>query len=476
VTPTRRTLRPALAAAVGLGLLASPVAAAPGSPVAPATAQAANPTPWWPAAMGFDALAKAGATGQGVTVAVLDGTIDPGAADVKGRIASVDTPCKQKATGTGEDADHATQIAQVIVGTGASSGGTAGVRGIAPKVTLRHYSLGVGDPNQCQLSVDEDATEAILPAMKKALADGAKVVNLSFGGSGTDEQTEQAVTMAQHAGAIVVAATGEGSLSYPAGYNGVVAVNGCDSKGQLDPRGANAHSYGVAFCAPGMGLVVGKHRGSTWVGQGALVDGTSYSAPLVAGGLAAYWSKYPRATANQVLQAALRHPGMRQGTSTNGTKGWIYAYRRVGSGFPTIQDASRTGFGWGIFAPADLVGVDPTTYPDRNPLLREDHPVGPTAQEVAAGTLAGQEASTPAGSSSSSPSTSGSGTATPTASPSSVVAAPGQSAPESSSGSGMPAWVWALLAVVVVAAAGGALAVSRRGAGTTPAHTTGEES
>jgi len=467
VTPTRRIVRPALAAAVGLGLLAAPVLATPGSALAPSSARAANPAPWWPSAMGFDDLAKAGATGQGITVAVLDGTIDPNAADVRGKVASVATPCKQKATATGEDADHATQIAQVIVGTGASSGGTPGVRGIAPKVTLRHYSLGVGDPNRCQLSVDENATEAILPAMKQALKDGAKVVNLSFGGSGTDDDTKQAVLMAQHAGAIVVAATGDGFLSYPAGYNGVVAVNGCDRKGQLDPRGANDHAYGIAFCAPGMGLVLGQHRGSTWVGQGALVDGTSYAAPLVAGGLAAYWSKYPRATANQVLQAALRHPGMRQGTSTNGTKGWIYAYRRVGSGFPTIQDASRTGFGWGIFDPADLVGVDPATYPDTNPLLRADHPVGPTAQEVAAGALGGGQASS---------------TPTATASSGSRTTAPGQTQAQGSTqdqttpDQGMPAWVWVLLAVLVVAAVGGAVAVSRRGAGTTPVHTTGEES
>lgn len=469
MTSVRPLVRPALAAAVGLGLLVAPVVAAPGSAVGPGAAHAANPTPWWPAAMGFDDLAKAGATGQGITVAVLDGTIDTGAADIKGHVASVSTPCREKPTGTGEDADHATQIAQVIVGTGASSGGTAGVRGIAPKATLRHYSLGVGDPNRCTLPADEDATEAILPAMKQALKDGAKVVNLSFGGSSIDKQTEQAVLLAQHAGAIVVAATGQGSLSYPAGYNGVVAVTSCDRRGKLDPDGANAHAYGVAFCAPGLGLVLGEHRGSAWVGQGALVDGTSYAAPLVAGGLAAYWSKHPGATANQVLQAALRHPGMQEGTSTNGTKGWVYAYRRVGSGFPTIQDSSRTGFGWGIFAPADLVGVDPTTYPDTNPLLRADHPVGPTAQEVAAGALGGQAGSTPA---------TGGPSATATASPSSsVAAAPGQSTPDrSTSGSGMPTWVWVLLAVVVLAAAGGALAVRRRGAGTSPATTTGEGS
>lgn len=454
--PVSGLLRASLVVGVSAALVALPVVGVAGSgPAAPA--RAANPTPWWPSAMGFDDLAKAGATGQGVTVAVIDGTIDPEAADVKGRIAAISTPCSQPATGTGKDADHATQIAQVIVGTGAASGGTPGVRGIAPKATLRHYSLGPGDQNSC-LVKDTDEPYPLLTAVRQALDDGAKVINLSFGGSSTNAAQKRAITLAQHAGAIVVVATGEGSLTFPAAYNGVVAVNACDREGQLDPDGANAASYGVAFCAPGMDLVLGGHRGKTWVGQGNLTSGTSFAAPLVSGGLAAYWSKYPKATGNQILQAALRHPGMKQGTSNSGAEGWVYSYRRVGSGFPKIQDASRTGFGWGIFAPADVVEVDPTTYPDTNPLVRKGNASGPTAEEIAAGALAEDGAqATP--STSTAPSTS---SAPSPSSGGSTSAAASASSGGGGSG-GVPVWAWGL-GLLVLAGAGGALVVSRQGA------------
>ena len=88
--------------------------------------------PWWPAAMGFDDLHGAGGTGKGITIAVLDDVIDPKAADIKGRVASTESVCwEKKSTGTGSEADHATEIAQLLVGTGASANGMPGVRGIA---------------------------------------------------------------------------------------------------------------------------------------------------------------------------------------------------------------------------------------------------------------------------------------------------------------------------------------------------------
>ncbi|KQU66462.1 S8 family serine peptidase [Phycicoccus sp. Root101] len=473
--PTRSVVRTSLVAVVAAALVALPGLAGAGSPLA-SSAEAANPTPWWPAAMGFDDLAAAGAKGKGVTVAVIDGTIDPDAADVKGRIASVFTPCTAPATAADADADHATEIAQVIVGTGARSGGTPGVRGIAPEVTLRHYSIGTGEKNLCGVKDDGDKRSPLLIAMEKALADGARIVNLSFGSSSTSGDEKRAILLAQHAGAIVVAATGDGAVSFPAAYNGVVAVNACDSKAQLDPRGANDIGYGIAFCAPGVGLVLGEHRGGTWVAQGKLVDGTSFAAPLVAGGLAAYWSKYPGATADQVLQAALKNPGMKQGTSNSGAKGWIAAYRRVGSGFPKIQDSTRTGFGWGIFAPADAVRVDPTSYPDTNPLLRTANGLGPTAEEVASGVLADDATSSPSSTASPSSSASSSTSSSTSSAPAGTSGKDGSAtAQPSGDGGGVPAWVWVVVLVVVLAA-GTAFVVSRKGAARPAAAQPGEGS
>lgn len=462
MTPVRRRTRCVVVGlTVGLtaGLLGLPVVATTGSVLSTGPASAANPTPWWPSAMGFDAIAQAGGTGNGITVAVIDGPIDPSAGDIKGRVATSTSVCGPTSTATTSDADHATQIAQLIVGTGRASGGTPGVRGIAPQATLRHYANAFGADNDCLVSVDtEKTTESTLAAMRHAIKDGARIVTLSYGQSSMDPEMKQAIVEALFHGLIVVAATGDGALTFPAGFNGVVAVNACDSKAKLSDFAVVDHLPGVGFCAPGVGMVVGEHRKGTWVSQGSLSNGSSFAAPLVAGGLAAYWSRYPTATANQVLQAAVHHPGMRQGTSTNGTKGWIYAYRRVGSGFPEIQGPSKTGFGWGVLAPADLMAVDPRTYPDVNPFLA-DVRLGPTPQEIASGVVVSPLVTPTSSPSSTTTPADPSASPTRTSAPMRTAA----SAPTTAPGDGgIPAWVWVLACLVGLGAVGGAAAFHSR--------------
>ena len=427
--------------------------------------------PWWPAAMGFDDLHQAGGTGKGITIAVLDDVIDPKAADIRGRVASTESVCWEKvSTGTGPEADHATEIAQLLVGTGASANGMPGVQGIAPQATLRHYTIGYGEKLRCTPG-DEKHVNSTDAAITKALKDGAKIISMSYGKPGQDDDVKRAVAEALHAGAILVGATGHKVLDLPSGYNGVVAVNACDRDGKISSFAATPRGYGIGFCAPGVGMALGNHdKQGRWLPQGMLVDGSSYAAPLVAGGLAAYWSKYPKATANQVLQAAVHNPGMKQGTSVAGKKGWIWWYRREGSGFPKIVDASQTGYGWGIFDAADLMTVDPTTYPDVNPLVRDQSVDGPTPQEIAAGRLL-----TGSDTTSSSPSTTATTSATAAPRPSAGSAA-GPTAPTSSTSSGVPAWVWAVVVVLVLLVAGGALMFTRRGSGTRPAAQPGEGS
>ena len=426
--------------------------------------------PWWPAAMGFDDLHRQGGTGKGITIAVLDGLMDTKAADVRGRVASSESVCWEKETSaTTTEADHATRIAQLIVGTGTPANGMPGVEGIAPQATLRHYMIGLGEHLDCT-PPDDKHLNSTATAIERALEAGAKIITMSYGQSGLDEDMKRAMAEAQHAGAILVAAPAPKVLDFPSGYNGVVAVNGCDKTGKVSPHAAPYGGNGIAFCAPGVGMALGTHdKQGRWLPQGVVADGSSYAAPLVAGGLAAYWSKYPSATAGQVLQAALHNPGMKQGTSTTGKKGWIWWYRREGSGFPKIVGTSRTGFGWGIFDATDLMSVDPATYPDTNPLVGDGGIAGPTAQEIAAGRLL---TSTTASSPSSTP-----GTATATAAPGpSAGSAGGPPTPSSSTSGGVPVWVWVVVVVLVLLVAGGAFMFMRRGPGARPVAQPGEGS
>jgi hypothetical protein len=166
----------------------------------------------------------------------------------------------------------------------------------------------------------------------------------------------------------------------------------------------------------------------------------------VAGGLAAVWSHFPQATGNQLLQMMVNTPGLKRGTASSGGSGWVYGFRRVGTGFPGVKQ-SGGGFGWGIFDPADMMYRQPAQFPDVNPILEmsNDDKVLPTWSQVTGKPLPGQGSST---------------TATGTASATSSGAA---TAPHSSDGGGSPL-VWALGGVVLVLVAAGGVAMAvRRG-------------
>ena len=94
-------------------------------------------------------------------------------------------------------------------------------------------------------------------------------------------------------------------------------------------------------------------------GEPVTVQGTSISAPLVAGMLALARQKWPDATTNQILQLLVR-------TAQNPNHNWD----------------QYTGYG-----PIDggaMVNTDPSQYPDENPIIQKNNGSEPTVQEVQA--------------------------------------------------------------------------------------------
>jgi len=445
----RRALATAAALTLGLATTVasalSQVPAAQAATHAPAGLSAADqPTQWWYDAMGYDELHRYG-TGKGITVAVIDTSIDPDAPELKGKLASVETLCPDKrvATARGSSADHATNIASLIVGTGRGSGGP-GVRGIAPDATLRFYALGRGDNDVCNNSVDQTMAQT----MDRAVKDGAKIISISLDGGFNQPLFIDALARAERAGVIVVSGTDDqGGVDYPALANGVVSVNFVDRHAKLDPLAAHGtRSTGlVDIAAPGTNMLMGSHRGGRWVSGTCPCRGSSFATPLVAGGLAAVWSHFPQATGNQLLQMMVNTPGLKRGTASSGGSGWVYGFRRVGTGFPGVKQ-SGGGFGWGIFDPADMMYRQPAQFPDVNPVLEmsNDDKVLPTWSQVTGKPLPGQGSTT---------------TATGTASATSNGAA---TAPHSADGRGSTVvWVLGGVVLVLVAAGGVAMAVRR---------------
>ena len=135
---------------------------------------------------------------------------------------------------------------------------------------------------------------------------GAKIINVSLGGSALSQTLCDAVAYASRTtGALVVAAAGNtgGSVLYPAACDHVLAVAATDLEDQR-PYFSNFGPQ-IDLAAPGVNIY------STWYQTGLQVSGyftktgTSMASPQVAGVAALVWSRWPAWTPDQVAQRLL---------------------------------------------------------------------------------------------------------------------------------------------------------------------------
>jgi subtilisin family serine protease len=161
-------------------------------------------------------------------------------------------------------------------------------------------------------------------AVRYAADNGAKVINLSFGGGGTDTNFTNAVNYAVGKGAVVVISAGNGGANtidtvFPAvlaGTPGVIAV-GATNAGNVGITAANNAASQVAVFSTGASTTVRNYI--TAPGQNVLttsynnaqfgyqyVNGTSFSAPLVAAAVATIRQAVPGATPAQIVNALMQ--------------------------------------------------------------------------------------------------------------------------------------------------------------------------
>lgn len=120
---------------------------------------------------------------------------------------------------------------------------------------------------------------------------GARVINMSLGGTSHSATVEAAVNDAWGRGVVLVAAAGNNNSStlvYPAAYANVIAVGATDRN---DAR-ASFSSFGpwVDVAAPGVDILSTFPRTRRGVDQYTLMSGTSMSAPFVAGLAGLVWT------------------------------------------------------------------------------------------------------------------------------------------------------------------------------------------
>lgn len=190
-----------------------------------------------------------------------------------------------------DDRGHGTHVAGTI---GAVGNNNLGVVGVSPNVRLMALkSLG---------SNGSGPTSNAIRAIDYATRMGADIINASFGGGGYDQALSDAISQANSAGVLFVAAAGNKGINtdisphYPSSYNlpNILSVAATTHTDQL----ASFSNYGISSVDLG---APGENIWSTLPGnQYGSFRGTSMAAPHVAGAAALLLAQSPNLTVSQL--------------------------------------------------------------------------------------------------------------------------------------------------------------------------------
>ncbi len=291
-----------------------------------------------------------------VRVAILDSGINVNHEDLAGKIVA-NTDFTNSSSGYLDVYGHGTHVAGIV---GAVTNNGLGVASVCPDCALLNGKI-INDNGSVTVS-------NVANGITWAIANKAKVINLSLGWTTGSRTLLNAVNYAWNNGAVVVAAAGNlgnTNLVYPASYQNVISVAATDNTDQL----ASFSTYGtwVDMAAPG------DYVFSTWKDSTSNLapqpvcdangycykfgHGTSMSAPVVAGIVGLVFSYNPSLTNAQVESIVENSADKISGTGTD----WIYgradAYKAlVAAGNVTVTPTPTP-------TPTVSVTVTPTPTP-----------------------------------------------------------------------------------------------------------------
>ncbi len=271
-----------------------------------------------------------GATGRGLKVAVIDSGINPSLADFAGKI----DPASRDVTGGGralaDEDGHGTAVAGVI----AAARDDKWMHGVAFDSTI--IALRADTPGSCATTGEDEGCKfgdsAIARGVDAAVAAGARVINMSLGGSPPGSGLMFAIGRAVSAGVVVVISAGndgkepEGVNADPfaavpaaqfsrniiiAGSVGTLnadqSVTATDQLSAFSNRaGTSANNY---LAALGAGVrTVGYEEDSSRPGFGkrVLYSGTSFAAPTISGAVALLASAFPNLSGADIVSILFR--------------------------------------------------------------------------------------------------------------------------------------------------------------------------
>lgn len=253
-----------------------------------------------------------------ITVAVIDTGIDDKHPDLN----SLSISYEHQGLSRKDLIGHGTHVCGII---SATTNNPVGINGVA-RSKLGVFKVFPDQPeSDGQFYVDGDR---YLRALGAVLGSGAKVLNLSIGGSVRSETEQLLFNRLELAGVTVVAAMGNefdhgNPVEYPAGYQNVFAV-GATSETDLRASFSNTGRH-IQICAPGTNIlstlptVTSPHRSESGY---AAWSGTSMATPHVSGAAALLAELHPDWTPadikTKLIESARKLPAMRGRSWTQG--------------------------------------------------------------------------------------------------------------------------------------------------------------
>lgn len=263
--------------------------------------------------------------GKGVRVAVIDTGVDTRNVQLKGAVDASSganfLPAKDdkgqsidrgKANGTTDTVGHGTRVAGIIAARPATG---TGFVGLAPEATII--------PIKQNDAEGHGTTRTLVQAIRHAIDERAGVINISQDTANAvepDPSLKQAIDEALDRDIVVVASAGNDGLggddkkTYPASYEGVLAVAASDRNNERAPFSQSGDFVGVA--APGVDIISTVPKGGH-----CSDNGTSFSAPYVAAVAALIKAKHPDWTARQIV-AQIEQTAERSFAGHDSRVGW----------------------------------------------------------------------------------------------------------------------------------------------------------
>lgn len=315
---------------------------------------------------------------SGVVIAVIDSGVSAGHPDLNGKVLAGYDFFNNDADAS-DDNGHGTAVAGIAAAATNNGIGMAGISWNSPILPVK------------VLGADGSGSySAIANGITWAADRGARVINLSLGGTSSSRTLQSAVDYAWNRNCLLIAAAGNNGNStafYPAACRNVVAVSATDSSDGR-PSWSNYGTY-VDVSAPGVSVLTlyGANSYASW-------NGTSFASPVAAGVVSLMAAANPSLSNAGVVDALLKN------SDDIGTAGYdvYYGYGRVNARkavaavvTPTVVDSTAPSVA--ITSPADGAQVSGTA----NVSLSAADNVGVTKVELyIGGVLYGSSGTSPA--------------------------------------------------------------------------------